>query len=432
MKRYLIILGKGLEGAAPDRVSLDIADYLLKHGDDANIIASSDIFCDKANLISDNISGIKFLSKSFIHDNIFIKNKIDESDCLLIMNVPTINVGILEIDSFLETIKYAHEHNKKIVFITCQHKLSAIQDNFYYDPKYRCFFDYLDIVFNHSLNNDFCQKFIFANNIKLKKLICRDINQNSVLHNLFGIPFDQLKKLYWKPFEEKKQKTIKFIGRAAKWKGPWLVRDLHTKYLRSQNYITTIEGITINTKSFVISPETILQIYTDETKNNLRDDVLYIDEQSNRIALNEFNAGTYVFKQNMPVYIFPAYKHELAMKRMGETQFSIEFIDIAKYFMRDLIDTAMLEGVAVGTIPIYRKQWAEEFVLNGKTLYDQQNDCGTIFVDDNDPKSAIELMNKLSEDNVLYDMMRNKAFDFYKTYFDSDVIFSQIINIINL
>ena len=58
-------------------------------------------------------------------------------------------------------------------------------------------------------------------------------------------------------------------------------------------------------------------------------------------------------------------------------------------------------------------------------------DSGIIFMDENNPLDAIEEMNKLSIDSVEYENRRNKVLEFGKKYFDSDVIFTKLMEALN-
>lgn len=53
-------------------------------------------------------------------------------------------------------------------------------------------------------------------------------------------------KKYWKPFEQKEYRTVKYIGRSAAWKGPYLFRDIHERYLKDAGYISTCEGVELS------------------------------------------------------------------------------------------------------------------------------------------------------------------------------------------
>ena len=89
----------------------------------------------------------------------------------------------------------------------------------------------------------------------------------------------------------------------------------------------------------------------------------------------------------------------------------------------------MMEIVAVGTVPIFRKRWGEFFKIDGVPLVDYGKETGTIFLDEENPTEAIDLINKLSDNKELYNEYRNNAFNFYSKYLTTAVIFNKLINI---
>ena len=52
-------------------------------------------------------------------------------------------------------------------------------------------------------------------------------------------------------------------------------------------------------------------------------------------------------------------------------------------------------------------------------------------MDENNPMPAIEKMNLLADDFNLYNHERDKVYNFFKTYFDSNVIFNKIMEVVN-
>lgn len=52
-------------------------------------------------------------------------------------------------------------------------------------------------------------------------------------------------------------------------------------------------------------------------------------------------------------------------------------------------------------------------------------------MDENAPTAAIEKMNELAENPEQYEEERVKVFNFFKTYFDSNVIFERIMEAVN-
>lgn len=413
-KKFLVILGRGLEGCGVTRIAIEFTNYVNSLGNDyqCNILANSDKKWGRESAHQHNAIQYKFSEQ--IDD---VKREIDKYDVVFAMSVPAKKFDDASKDSFFNIIKYAKESGKMVVMSQWDHKIHSISRNMYADAKYWEIFNYCDLMLNHSYTNDFAIKFIKKNNIQLRKLVCRD----DKINNLFGIDFEALKP-FWKPFEQKGKKTIKFIGRSAGWKGPWKFRDLHWSYFKDEGYISTIEGIEL-------SIGVLNELYKSTKPARIeRDDVKLVMSKTD---IQQFNNKTYPFARNMPAYVLPPYNRNEAIERLSKNQFGIELILMDDNLGKDIIENAMMEMVGAGVVPIFRKQWAKLFTINGIPLYDYGFEkTGTIFLDDENPRDAIALMNELSENAEKYDNARNIAYKFYKNIFDNSVIYKNVLEII--
>lgn len=415
MKKYLVVLGRGLEGCGVTKIAIEFTNYVntLGNGFEAKILANNDKKWGRENCHSH--SAVQY---SFANNLSAIKAEIMKYDVIFAMSVPAKKFEDASKDNFCNAIEYAHRVGKKVVLAQWDHKIQSISRNMYADEKYWKLFENVDLMLNHSYTNDFALKFIKKNGIQLKKLICR----GDGINNLFGIDFEALKP-FWKTFEQKDAKTIKFIGRSAGWKGPWKFRDLHDAYFRKNGYISTIEGIEL---SIGVLPE----LYKETKPSRIpRDDVKLALTKNDAIAIAN---GTYLYERNMPTYILPPYNHDEAMERLSKCQFAIELIMMDDNLSKDIVENAMMEMVAVGCIPIFRKRWGEVFTIDGKPLAEYGIEkTGTVFLDEEHPEEAIQLMEKLVSSKEEYEKCRNAAYNFYKGCFDNSVIYSKVLSIIN-
>lgn len=414
MKKFLVVLGRGLEGCGVTKIAIEFTNYVnsLGNGYEAKILANNDKIwgrdaCHKHNAVY----------YSFMNNLDGIKHEIDTYDVIFAMSVPAKKFEEASKDNFCKALEYAHSIGKKVVLAQWDHKIQSISRNMYADEKYFSLFENVDLMLNHSYTNDFALKYIKKNGIQLKKLVCRD----NGINNLFGIDFEALKP-FWKPFSEKTPKTIKFIGRSAGWKGPWKFRDLHASHFRNAGYISTIEGIEL-------SIGVLSELYKEVKPNRIpRDDVKLALSKADTVAIAN---GTYVFERNMPAYILPPYNHDEAMERLSRCQFAIELVMMDDNLSKDIIENAMMEMVAVGCIPIFRKRWGEMFTVNGKPLASYAlGECGTIFLDEEHPEDAMKKMEVLSSNEVAYEKCRQIAYSFYKSIFDNSVIYKKVLEII--
>ena len=338
------------------------------------------------------------------------------SDKVIILSVPAKNFDTKSCDSFIELVKSTYEKNIPVIYIQVDHRIHSINRNFYAKPEYYCFFDYVSKVVTHSLHGDFVVKFCTKHGIKLNELI----TSSDKLNGINGLNFEKYKH-YWKPFEEKEYRTIKFLGRVAAWKGPWLFREMHKRYFKNNNYISTCEGIEMSIQSLQF-------LYTswDPVKITRDDNILYTSMD----YVEKMDNNEVVFERHKPCYMLPPYNNDKAMERMSKQQFGIELLILKDRFLCDIMEYAMMEIIAVGTVPVFRKRWGELFKINGKPVIEYGEETGTVFLDENNPEEAVELMNKLSDNKELYDTYRINAYNFYSKYLSNNVIYKQLLELI--
>lgn len=352
---------------------------------------------------------------------------VDEYDAILVSGSVGRKAPEKIKSSFYNLIKYAHEHNKKVIYLEITHFARAIKRcsfQIYEDDEterpYEDFYDYVDLVVTFNRKDGFIGDIANPKGIKLHDTLTLEDG----LTNIFAIDFEDRKKKFWKDFSEKLYRSVHFIGRFSPYKGPWLVRDLHREYLQKNNYITFIEGadVTIGTVS---------QIYKDLKSNPRvdRDDLICVT-QAHKDRIEKFRNNEFVFERNKPAYVLPEFKNEEGLERVSKSMFGIELLKLKKpQDYETMIETVILEFAAVGSIPIYRKIWGENFTILGKKFIEfDQEETGTILLDDENPQAAVDLMNKLSDDKVMYDEWRKNAYDFYYKYFDTKNVFYPLIS----
>ena len=417
-KNILVVLAHGLDGAGVMRNSVALVDYVNKNRNNeysARLIATTDISWARSKGQYSNAELFSF-TKQFDE----VKKAVDWSDLVIFTCTPTSKCDDKIKENFMDMLQYAKNQSKKTCMFQFEHKLRSLKNSMYTDPKYFSMFSMLDVVMTHSHDADFAVKFLKKNNISCN-LICRN---DFGIQNLFGVSFDELKK-FWKPFEDKDHRTVKFIGRSSAWKGPFAFRDLHWKHLMKDGYISTAEGIEL-------SIGTLSDIFKQIKPSKIvRDDVNTKYIKATKANVAEIDADQMQLERNSPIYFMPPYNHDKAMERMSRCQFGIELLMITDTFLPDTIENAMFEIVGVGNVPIFRKKWAEAFKLDGKSIAEHGFDkTGTVILDEENPEEAVALMNKLSDDKKSYDKARNAAFAFYSKYFDTKPVYDKMLDVL--
>ncbi len=414
--KILTVLARGVEGCGVTVNSIKFTEFVNKQkGYKAACVANTDIKWGRGNVHKGDIKLLSF-TKQFDE----LKALVDEYDKIIFMCTPLKKSSAQIKKSFVDILDYAKSKKKTCAYCQFDHKIRSLRTNMYSDPEWYGIWKKFDVVFTHSHTNDFVVKYLEKNKIPHNRIVCRG---DDGIVNLFAIDFEELKNKFWKKFEDKEPKTIKFIGRDSAWKGPWAFRDLHYNWLMKDGWIASAEGIglsigTLNDIFKQIKPSKIV-----------RDDVNidYIKASKKNVA--DIDAGNIKLEAGNPVYFMPPYNHDTAMERLSKCQFGIELLMLDDNFSKDVIENAMFEIAAVGCIPVFRKRWADNFKLvKNRTLGSYQfAETGMIFLDEENPKAAVELMNMLAKDKKKYDEARETAYNFMKTFFDVKPVYTKLL-----
>ena len=406
--KYVLLMGRGIEGTGNTKYAVEFQEYLEGLGHEVVTIANSD---KKWGREKSHVNKIKLMS--FADDEKRVSEICKNADCVFVLSVPAKNYDWFSQDAFYSIICDITNAGVKCVYIQVDHKRASITRNFYSDICYIDILEKFDLIFTHSKQCDFID-FCNENGLKVKNIICaKDLGVGEI----FGINFDKYRSIRE---YEKDYKTIRFMGRSATWKGPWLVRDLHEKFFKQRGYITILEGIEG-------SIGTVVELYKETKPSRIpRDDVIIRLSSADKKALNE---GRIKFETDRPTYVLPPYDNTYGMKRLAKSMFGIELLLLDDKILSDVYEYAMLEYVAVGTVPVFRKKWGEKFMVGDKPII--EHDCGIVFMDENDPTEALNLMDKLADDKELYEDFRSKSLSFFETHFDSKVIFEKIMEKVN-
>lgn len=400
------MLGRGIEGCGNTKFAIELQKY-IKQTDECVTIAARDKKWGREKTHNHDI-----IQYHLYQDMQRVKKVLSECDIIIVLSVPPVNAEFETTEAFTEILESLQD--KRIAYINCDHKAQSIRRNFYCDIMYSDFFKLCDVVLTHSKGNDL---FTVA-----KEELCVDTSNFKVPEDfavLNALDFDSYKK-YWVPAEEKIFKSVHFIGRSAIWKGVKEMRDLQYNYLMHRNYIMVAEGIEncLNGISW---------LYTQIKPERIPDERNVI---CNSISeTRAYDNDELLLGRGRPMYVFGSYIHDRAMYRLGRSRFGIELLMLPDKYLPNNMEYAMMELVATGTVPIFRKRWGEIFKVNGKPVIEQ--DCGAIFVDEKNVAASIDEIELLATDDKLYDERRNKCYEFFKNACDKNVSFAGVMRLIN-
>ena len=387
MDKIAIVLGRGLEGCGVTKYTVELEWWLYENN------YSVTVYVDKSKKWARNDShGLKNL----VHVN-FGKNEFEQvyegcksSDLIIFNSLPSVGHSEESQKSFSKLL----DLNVLKVFIQHDHNKSSLRRNALLQES----FEKSDILFAHSTTGDFADMVNTPNLFDLKK---RTLNLMQP-----GIDFGWYKNKYWKSIKEQDPKHHKWIGRTVSWKGYDLMMKFHNELMKI-NHLTTFEGIDrspayMDFKSYE---------YYDELKSDVNN--INLDDRYGQIP-SVF--GSYINKELLERMSLCTYGYQLSILKSKYIIHSLEFTH--------------LEPIAVGAIPVFRKEYGDDCIHRYYKKPLTELDCGTIWLTDDNMNECINIIKELSTDENMRNKYRESAYHCYSWY-DSKYVFEDMFKIID-
>tara|TARA_R110002074_G_scaffold401783_1_gene601542 strand:+ start:2839 stop:3933 length:1095 start_codon:yes stop_codon:yes gene_type:complete len=301
------------------------------------------------------------------------------SDIIIFNSLPSVNHSkkcqdrfstLLDLDVYKVFIQ--HDHNKSSL-----RRNSVLQDSY----------EKSDIIFAHSDTGDFAD---IVNTPNLFDMRERDIHLMQP-----GISFSHYEG-YYKSVEDQDMKHHKWIGRTARWKNYDMMFDFHNKYLKELGHLTTFEGID---KSPIF-----MEL---KNRNKFFDEVV---SETDTIDLKD--------RYGKDATVFGDYNNKEMLNRMSKCGFGYQLSLLEDRFIKKSLEYTHLEIVAVGAIPVFRKEYGDVCIHRHYDKPLTELDSGTIWLSENNMEKCIDLVKELSYNEELREEYRNKSYEVY-SYYDS-------------
>jgi replicative DNA helicase len=386
--KVAIVLGRGIEGCGVTKYSVELERWLLNNSYNPTIYASKDKKWSRndAHKIK-NLVHVRFDKDSF--DEVYEGCR--SSDIIIFNSLPSIGHSKRCQDNFAKLLNLSvckiliqHDHNKSSL-----KRNALLQDSY----------EKSDILFAHSTTGDFAD---MVNTPNLFDMRDRKINLMQP-----GISFVDYEK-YYKPISEQDKNHHKWIGRTARWKGYDLMFNFHNNYLKDLNQLTTLEGIEK-------SPVFI------EFKNEYE----FYDELGQ--SPEDIN---YQERYGEKPTVFSQYVNSELLDRLSKCGFGYQLSILDNRFIEKSLEFTHLEIVAVGAIPIFRKEYGDSCIHRYFDKPLTELDSGTVWLSNDNMEECKNLIYELSNDDILRDEYRHKAFEFYSHY-DSKYVMDDLMKIVN-
>ncbi len=383
--RISIVLGRGIEGCGVTKNAVEWESWLTKNGHITTIYASKDKKWSRNNSHNiRNLVHVRFDKDDF--EQVYEGCK--KSDIVIFSSLPSVNHSQKCIKNFsklfdlnVKKISFQHDHNKSSL-----RRNALIQESI----------EKVDMIFAHSTSGDFAD---MVNTPNLFDMTERKINLRQP-----AINFSEYKK-YWKQIYKQDPRHHKWIGRTARWKGYDLMFNFHNNHLKNINHQTTFEGIEKSPVFIEFKRDYEFYDCLDSNPNDMND--RYGDKAS----------------------VFSQYVNSELLERLSKCGFGYQLSILDKKYIEKSLEFTHLEIVAVGAIPIFRKEYGDICIHRYYNKPLTEIDSGTIWLSEDNMEDCKNKIIELSKDNELRDDYRKKAVEYY-SYYDCDYVISDMFKII--
>lgn len=395
MTKVAIIMGRGIEGCGVTKFTVEQTKWLLKNGYEFTVYSSKDKSWTRKNAHDvSNVIQLKFAKPEETQKMI---DGCNQSDIIIINSLPSVGHPAECITQFK---RFLEEVNKPIVLVQHDHSSLSIKRNAAIEESIKK----AKVIFGHSPTNDFAKLVESSTGGGGVAEFFSNKSSKNILNFQPGLDFDSVRAKYWKPIEQTHADLHKWIGRTTSWKGYVEMFKFHNEFLRSNNCITTFEGIEK-------SPAYLAFRELSEFHGHISDDI-----------------NTIPVTYNEPAYVFGPFINEQMLERMSKCGFGYQLSILNERFIERSIEYTHCEVVCAGVVPVFRKSYGERCTHRkfGDALINCK-DNGTIWLDDDDMKPAFDMIDKLSKDPVMRDEFREQAYQFYKLHQDSQYTFDEMM-----
>ena len=405
MKNISIIMARGIEGCGVTKYTVEQVKWLKNHGYNTKVHAAKDkSYSRKYAHNLGEVNHFKFANSDLMDSMI---ESCNNSDLIVINSLPSKDTGRgagSGSDAVRNWIRALASFNKPVVLIQHDHTIYSIKRNAALDEAVNA----ADIVFAHARTNDFSNYVRqMANGEGTLSSFFGEVESKQIFNFQPGIDFESNRKVYWKDIEEQDPKHHKWIGRCTSWKGYKQMFEWHNNYLKPAGYLTTFEGIE-KSPAFLGFKE-------------LSDFENCIDKKPEEVE----------FKYGNDAYVFGPYVNDELLHRMSRVGFGYQLSILDQKYIEKSIEYTHCELATAGVVPVFRKEYGERCIhrVTGDPLIHSKGN-NTVWLNSENMPEQIELIHKLTNDNVMRNEWREGAYEFYKQHQDSEYVFDDMMKTI--
>lgn len=393
------LLGRGVAGCGETKFSVEFEKFLSRNAYEFDTIAIVDKKWSRDQAHSfQKIKRLKFTKENEFQQAV---NACSGADVLVVETLPPDNSPEIVQTRFEELI---NGFQGKVIMIQHDHSILSMKRNACSDTVV----NKAHVIFCHSMTGDFANGLLSSGG--LDSFMGGEVQEYNIVNFQPGIYFDEIKAKYWKDIKDTDVRNHRWIGRTTPWKGYYEMGVFHQNYLRKIGASTYMQGF----EKSIAYVDMITKLEKDGVEITS-----YLLPKGPRTGPRNYGG---------PVDVYGMYVQEEMLEQLSLDGFGYQLSRLKPRFIERSLEYTHCEVAAVGVVPVFRKSYGDScnHRLHGVPLT-RIKDSGTIWLDENDMQPAYELVNKLTNDNVMRDEWRNMAFENYKSHQDADHTFNEIM-----
>jgi glycosyltransferase involved in cell wall biosynthesis len=316
------------------------------------------------------------------------------------------------VDNYYDYFVYGIDKDIPKMYLGMDHSVHSIIRN----ARWQELAENVDMYAIHALDDDFARK-TKKENLPPKPMVMAPCT--------FDI--QELRDEFWKPMDEKLDRTYGWIGRSVGWKGPELAYAIHEAGLRDAGFVTTLEGLELSIGSLGL-------FFKNANRNDgPREDVLQCFSKK-----DPYTAEGYLEARDKkePALAFGPYKRVDALHRLSKKKFGSNLYNLNARMYGATFEMAHMECVGAGVIPVFHKHHGMNSVNlktgkphydKDKTLVENMEITGVIWADYDNVDEVSKLMIELDKDNEYYDRIREKSFEYWNECYTADFVYGELV-----
>lgn len=387
--KIALVLAKGVEGCGLTRHTIEFYNWLIKEGHDATIYAATEKVWPRHK--STDIVSTNFKRK----DIPAIAKELDKCDVVYYTSFPHKSVGDQFNEDFIEHCVYGLTNPVKIG--NClDHNTANLAKNY----KYWEIMNQMDAMFNYSARSNFSNK------------LREEAPETPLIEmNLNPYDYDAWQKV-WKPANEQ-QRRITYFGRFAGFKDPFRMFDI-MNLLKNDNFVTEARGVERSMGA--------LPMFLQEDRKTGRTDVFEVHDAKNPVTYPQHTDK---------LYIYGPYNLAEGMSELSNSMFGAEFFNLPERLYGSMIEYAMCEVIAAGTIPLFDKHWGQHVKHRTEGVPFIELEDFAIFVDKDNIEASIPQILELANNHERRDQFRKNSLRLAKLHNAPDVVNTDLFNAIS-